>query len=546
MMKGNQWPWSLCLVAAAIAILARSCGALTLSSKMIHRFSDEARGIWRDRHGGAEPVHWPRRGSVEYYGMLWSHDIKRSLQRRELLAEYQSLYFSQGSETIQYGESLGWLHYTRVDIGTPNISFLVALDTGSDLFWVPCDCIQCAPTSASIYGLDRDLSVYSPAASSTSKHLSCTNNLCTLRHSCKTKRQACPYIVDYLSDNTSTSGSLVEDVLYLASGSELASGHSVKTRVVIGCGRIQSGGFLNGGAPDGLLGLGLSDISVPSLLAKAGLVQNSFSMCFQSDDSGRIFFGDQGASGQKTTPFLAFNGTHPTYIVGVEDIHVGSAAVKGIGFKVLIDSGTSFTYLPSDAFKRLAKEFDAQVPYPKAYYEGLPWDHCYQASGGSNSSDSLTVPVVSLIFKGGGKFSIFSPIIRLFTDNGTLEGFCLAVQEGDFGIIGQNFMTSYHLVFDRENLKLGWSPSDCYQLDENEGVAPAPSPQNGLRTPTPLQQQQTSPGRAVSPAIAGRTPKINHSDCLQTKSNIVTSMLFSFSVGVILLSGLWHTSTSSY
>jgi len=135
----------------------------------------------------------------------------------------------------------------------------------------------------------------------------------------------------------------------------------------------------------------------------------------------------------------------------------------------------------------------------------------------------------------------------LFTDNGTLAGFCLAVQEGDFGIIGQNFMTSYRLVFDRENLKLGWSPSDCYQLDENEGaVAPAPSPQNGWRTRTPLQQQQTSPGRAVAPAIAGRTPKINHSDCLQTKLYIVTSLFFSFSVGVILLSGLWHTSTSSH
>eukprot|EP01018_Ginkgo_biloba_P037967 Gb_20912 [translate_table: standard] len=147
---------------------------------------------------------------------------------------------------------------------------------------------------------DRDLSVYSPAASSTSKHLSCSSNLCELRHKCKTKRQPCPYIVDYLSDNTSTSGSLVEDVLHLASGSELASG---------GCGRVQSGGFLNGGAPDGLLGLGFADISVPSFLAKAGLVQNSFSMCFQPDDSGRIFFGDKGAAIQQTTPFLALNGT---------------------------------------------------------------------------------------------------------------------------------------------------------------------------------------------------------------------------------------------
>jgi hypothetical protein len=32
-----------------------------------------------------------------------------------------------------------------VALGTPNVTFLVALDTGSDLFWVPCDCINCAP-----------------------------------------------------------------------------------------------------------------------------------------------------------------------------------------------------------------------------------------------------------------------------------------------------------------------------------------------------------------------------------------------------------------
>lgn len=38
-----------------------------------------------------------------------------------------------------------------IDIGTPKVSFLVALDAGSDLFWVPCDCVQCAPLSSSYY-----------------------------------------------------------------------------------------------------------------------------------------------------------------------------------------------------------------------------------------------------------------------------------------------------------------------------------------------------------------------------------------------------------
>lgn len=37
------------------------------------------------------------------------------------------------------------LHYTTVKLGTPGKKFMVALDTGSDLFWVPCDCERCAP-----------------------------------------------------------------------------------------------------------------------------------------------------------------------------------------------------------------------------------------------------------------------------------------------------------------------------------------------------------------------------------------------------------------
>lgn len=44
------------------------------------------------------------------------------------------------------------LHYAMVSLGTPSQTYMVALDTGSDLFWVPCDCIKCAPTSSATYG----------------------------------------------------------------------------------------------------------------------------------------------------------------------------------------------------------------------------------------------------------------------------------------------------------------------------------------------------------------------------------------------------------
>lgn len=70
----------------------------------------------------------------------------------------------------------------------------------------------------------------------------------------------------------------------------------------------QSGGYLDGIAPDGLMGLGLGKISVPSSLSRAGSVRNSFSLCFDEDDSGRIFFGDQGPVHQQSTSFLPANG----------------------------------------------------------------------------------------------------------------------------------------------------------------------------------------------------------------------------------------------
>lgn len=69
------------------------------------------------------------------------------------------------------------------------------------------------------------------------------------------------------------------------------------------CGKVQTGSFLEGAAPNGLFGLGMGSISVPSILAKEGLVADSFSMCFGNDGTGRISFGDEGSSGQEETPF---------------------------------------------------------------------------------------------------------------------------------------------------------------------------------------------------------------------------------------------------
>ncbi|RRT40598.1 hypothetical protein B296_00058424, partial [Ensete ventricosum] len=122
------------------------------------------------------------------------------------------------------------------------------------------------------------------------------------------------------------------------------------------CGRKQSGDYLDGIAPDGLLGLGFGDISVPSSLARTGLIRNSFSLCFRDDDSGRILFGDRGLPTQQSTPFVPLDGKYDTYIIAVESFCMGSSCPGKTSFHALIDSGSSFTFLPNDIYKRVTLE----------------------------------------------------------------------------------------------------------------------------------------------------------------------------------------------
>lgn len=82
---------------------------------------------------------------------------------------------------------------------------------------------------------DRDLSEYRPSGSSSSRHIPCSHQLCELSANCKSSKQQCPYSIDYYTENTSSSGLLVEDTLHLASAGDHTLNTSVQAPVLIGC-----------------------------------------------------------------------------------------------------------------------------------------------------------------------------------------------------------------------------------------------------------------------------------------------------------------------
>ncbi|CAD6337859.1 unnamed protein product [Miscanthus lutarioriparius] len=290
-------------VVLLVAVGTKASGGIGFN--LHHRFSPVVRQ-WMEARGHAPGSSWlpedAPKGSREYYSALLRLDRALLATRRGLAnADGQStLIFADGNATRRLDHH-AFLYYAEVEVGTPSSKFLVALDTGSDLFWLPCECKQYCPETGNT--TDMEWSSYSPSQSSTSKMVPCDHPLCEDACAAGTvNTNSCPYNVSYVSANTNSSGVLVEDVLHLTGG----GGESVEAPIVFGCGQVQTGLFLQGGAEGGLMGLGTGNVSVPNALASSGLVtSDSFSMCFSRDGAGRINFGDAGSPDQAETPFIA-------------------------------------------------------------------------------------------------------------------------------------------------------------------------------------------------------------------------------------------------
>ncbi|CAI9282291.1 unnamed protein product [Lactuca saligna] len=478
----------LVAVSMAVVLLLVQCSFsaqahVIYSSRMIHRYSDEMKALRVSREGHTVED-WPEKGSLGYLRRLIKRDVER--QTMNVGSQHQLLFPSAGSKTMSGGNELGWLHYTWIAIGMPSVSFLVALDTGSDLLWLPCDCVQCAPLS--------------------------------------------------VLPDTSSSGSLVEDILHLASDGVNASNTYVRAPVIIGCGRSQSGGYLDGIAPDGVLGLGLGEVSIPTLLSKSGVTKNAFSLCFGETGSGNIYFGDQGPPTQKTTPFLPIDGKYIAYIIGVEKVCISATCLDETNFNAQFDSGTTFTSLPDDIYKAVVKEFDRQANATRVDFEDLPFEYCYKSS----SQELPDTPLMTIKFAVNNSFVVRDPLFLINDSQGGVAGFCLAIQSSPYemGLIGQNFMQGYRLAFNRENLTLGWSRSKCQPLKDEKASGSNANATSPISLPT-TEQQRTPNAQAVAPAVAGRTPSKSSATLILSNSSC-----FLWNLLPLLLLLLFHQSPS--
>ncbi|KAL3697602.1 hypothetical protein R1sor_011678 [Riccia sorocarpa] len=507
-----------------LAVLLVCCSSLVtrwseakLALPFYHKFSHKAKQEHYARGLGNWP--YPDPNTVDFRRLLHHHDLMRHGRK---LAEAQPTAYTllDGNFTLQI---FAGLYYATIAVGTPDLPFLVALDTGSDLFWLPCECESCAPASSPAYAdyyITKPFNRYTPSKSSTSKPISCGSEECsTLFSQClpTDPTSECRYQANYASVNTSTSGRLVEDVVHLVPN----SGAQTRTQVpvVLGCGQVQTGSFLDVGAPDGLLGLGLLDLSVPGLLAKSGVVQDSFSVCLGSDGTGRLVFGDLGSKTQTTTRFPKPSDptAYDTYFVELESIQVGDESIT-VGGSALFDTGTTFTYLNSSIYQAYLSAFDKQTTDYKRIPAGTPgtepWELCYQTT-----KETVKVAKINFVFGGKAPMTIQYPFQSLFFTTGGVAGFCLAVFESpDINIIGADYMIGQKLVFNRAERILGFEESDCYNDASNDGSVPGSPSTPGL---SPAKAPASIPSPS-GPRRSAHTPAPSPSGASAVSFSLIT------------------------
>jgi hypothetical protein len=286
----------------------------------------------------------------------------------------------------------------------------------------------------------------------------------------------------------------------------------VKLPIVFGCGEVQTGDLLNGDPPNGLMGLGLSNISVPSMIANSGLISNSFSMCFGVDGNGRLNFGDKGSADQFETQLNI--DANSLYNISLTEVAVGSI-VSNLSFTAIVDSGTSIAGFADDVYTKLVTSFSAQVSEQRINVTGIPFEYCFEISA---NQTTIEYPPVYFTTKGGSRFQALQPLALLFDQNSTNPfAYCLAILPYGFNIIGENFLIGQQIVFDREKLVLGWKPYNCSGSGNTKTPAPStpvpptavPSPPSPPSPPTADRFPSKSSANRAGPRPVGRSTVIS-------------------------------------
>jgi hypothetical protein len=344
----------------------------------------------------------------------------------------------------------------NIGLGSPPQNFNVMFDTGSFHLWVP------SITSSGCYSCNKF-----------------KNYLSTTYHS--------DYNIISLQYVTgSTSGYSSQDVLQL---NNLPTNRTSYINFLLA----QSVNF-NVEGSDGIVGFGRDyDSNMPGIelnrqlsfmetLLSSGLIsKNVFSQKYDEQDpsKAKLFIGDyhndffsnltdtQSCKTLNYDPFFASTSVKNMWTCKLSYLIFGDSQVENfdsnaisINQRGVIDSGSNFIMAPKSAFD-LFKKYFSNTTCSSLIEQGTYIFTCKE------DFDTTLLPKVSLVFNGRAYTvppnNLFTKII--LNGRNTLIFTIFFMEKIDFWLLGQAFMKTFHILFDREKNIVSFSSSREYVSD---------------------------------------------------------------------------------
>ncbi|KAM3328823.1 hypothetical protein ACQJBY_026134 [Aegilops geniculata] len=367
-----------------------------------------------------------------------------------------------------------------VNIGTPPTPMVAIADTGSDLIWLNCSYGGDGPGLAA--GRDADAQSpgvqFDPSKSTTFSLVDCDSGACgELPDAACGTDSKCRYSYSY-GDGSHTSGVLsTETFTFADAAGGRGDGTTRLADVNFGCSTTFVGTFIG----DGLVGLGGGDLSLVSQLGAHTSLGRRFSYClvpYSLMASSALNFGSRAAvtdPGAATTPLIPSK-VKAYYTVELRSVKVGDKTFAAPDQSpVIVDSGTTLTYLPEALLDSLVEELTRRIKLPPAQSPEKFLPLCFDVSGVREGQVAAMIPDVTLGLGGGAAVTLKAENTFVEVQEGTL---CLAVaamsEQLPASIIGNIAQQNMHVGYDLDKGTVTFAPVDC------ASSYPAPSPSGSV------------------------------------------------------------------
>jgi hypothetical protein len=364
-------------------------------------------------------------------------------------------------------------HFSYVYVGTPGQRVSVIVDTGSSFTAFPCKgCQDCGDHTDSYW----DMSI-----SSTASQVLCDGQPCVVSQG--------------YSEGSTWKAVKIKDKLFIGGESlqDLPSASSYAVDFVFGCQTSETGLFRTQLA-DGIMGMGISDITLPFQLWKQSLSSTKmFAMCFKKGGGILTLGGADTRIHSLLKPQLYWaklslvgsSGWYGVQLVGIFLVNRKSGDRQSLaadaqhyagGEGSIVDSGTTDTYLPKAVQKKFTSIFkdltgftytNDEVPLNAAKLAKIP-DVVFQIKDVDDKIFEVTMAWSALAdgpLKNGGY------AMRIY------------FQDDDGAVLGANFMSNHNVIFDVDGERVGFAQSDC-DYQSTKSLPPPPSPTPASSAPT--------------------------------------------------------------